>query len=170
MSTFDERELVAVIRQTWDAIDRGAGLDAEYTPWRRVRFIGRRSEGEALVHGRDSRPSPEWLRAALRELGADRLPRTCLPVVYREGDQWRAVHPSRIDWTGYRHAGGDPERRARRGSAGSPTPEGERGTVQVNARVPRAVREAYEREAERRGVSLGTLVRERLTGADWVDD
>lgn len=47
-------------------------------------------------------------------------------------------------------------------------PDAERGTVQLNTRVPRAVRALYEAEAARRGLSLGSLVRERLEGAEWV--
>lgn len=47
--------------------------------------------------------------------------------------------------------------------------EAERGTVQVNVRVPRAVRARYEAEAERRGLTLGALVRERLEGAPWAE-
>lgn len=46
--------------------------------------------------------------------------------------------------------------------------ESERGTVQVNVRVPRAVRLRYEAEAARRGLTLGALVRERLEGAPWA--
>lgn len=60
-------------------------------------------------------------------------------------------------------------RKRRPKSRSGPTiPESERGTVQVNARVPRSVRAAYEREAEARGVTLGALVRERLESAEWV--
>ncbi len=52
--------------------------------------------------------------------------------------------------------------------SGSTIPESERRTVQVNARVPRAVRARYEAEAERRGLTLGALVRERLEDAPWA--
>lgn len=52
--------------------------------------------------------------------------------------------------------------------SGRNLPESERGTVQVNVRVPRAVRLRYEAEAARRGLTLGALVRERLEGAPWA--
>lgn len=48
--------------------------------------------------------------------------------------------------------------------------EGERGTLVIQARVPRAVRARYEAEAERRGLTLGALVREQLEGAPWAQD
>ncbi len=46
--------------------------------------------------------------------------------------------------------------------------EDERGTLVIQARVPRAVRARYEAEAARRGLTLGALVRERLEGAPWA--
>lgn len=48
--------------------------------------------------------------------------------------------------------------------------EDERGTLRVQTRLPRPVREAYEREAERRGVTLGALVRTTLEGAPWAQE
>ena len=49
-------------------------------------------------------------------------------------------------------------------------PEAQRATPQLNTRVARASREAYEREAQRRGISLGALVRERLESAPWCKE
>ena len=54
--------------------------------------------------------------------------------------------------------------------SGPNLPDSERGTVQLNARVLRAAREAYEREAERQGVSLGALVRSWLERAPWAQE
>lgn len=154
-------DLATIVRLAWRAIDNGARADAEVVRWRDLRFVG--TYDGRTVEGRASNPPIEWTRAVLRELRAGTLDRQCLPVLYR-GDSWQGVNPARIDWTGYRHAGGDPTTHARTGSVVS---ESERGTVQVNARVPRSVRAAYEREAEARGITLGALVRERLESAEW---
>lgn len=56
----------------------------------------------------------------------------------------------------------------RKSRSGPSVPEEVRSTVQVNARVPRAVRASYEREAQRRGITLGSLVREWLESAEWA--
>lgn len=53
--------------------------------------------------------------------------------------------------------------------SGRNLPEASRGTLVIQARVPRRVRARYEAEAERRGLSLGALVRERLEGAPWAE-
>lgn len=158
----DREHLALAVRMAWTALDDGARADAPRVAWRDVRFIGE-YDGRT-VDGPTSNPPIEWQRAALRALRADDLPRSCLPVIYR-GETWSGIHPSRIDWTGYRHAGGDPTRRAR---SGTETTEADRGTAQLNARVARSVRAAYEREAERRGVTLGALVRERIESAEWL--
>ncbi len=155
-------DLATVVRIAWRAFDDGARSDAEVVRWRDLRFVG--TYGGRTVEGRKSNPPSEWTRAVLRELRAGTLDRQCLPVIYR-GDSWQGVNPARIDWTGYRHAGGDPRTPARTGST---VAESDRSTVQVNARVPRSVRAAYEREAEARGVSLGALVREQLESAEWA--
>ncbi len=47
--------------------------------------------------------------------------------------------------------------------------DAQRGTPQLNCRVTRSAREAYEREAQARGLSLAALVRERLESAPWCD-
>jgi len=52
--------------------------------------------------------------------------------------------------------------------SGPTIPESERRTPRVQTRVSQAVYDAYEREAEARGVSLGALVRERLESAEWA--
>ena len=54
--------------------------------------------------------------------------------------------------------------------SGPNLPEAQRATPQLNTRVARASREAYEREAQRRGISLGALVRERLESAPWCEE
>ena len=59
-------------------------------------------------------------------------------------------------------------KRKSKSRSGPDVPEEARSTVQVNARVPRAVRASYEREAQRRGITLGSLVRERLESAEWA--
>lgn len=158
----DREHLELAVRMAWAALDAGAKTESRRVAWRDVRFVGE-FDGR-VVDGPSSNPPIEWQRAALRALLNGDLPRSCLPVIYR-GESWSGVHPSRIDWTGYRHAGGDPTRRAR---SGTETTEADRGTAQLNARVARSVREAYEREAERRGVTLGALVRERIESAEWL--
>lgn len=158
----DREHLALAVRMAWAALDDVARADAPRVEWRDVRFVGE-YDGR-VVDGPTAAAPIEWQRAALRALRAGDLPRSCLPVIYR-GETWAGVHPSRIDWTGYRHAGGDPRTPARTGSA---VAESDRSTVQVNARVPRSVRAAYEREAAARGVSLGALVREQLESAEWA--
>ncbi len=59
---------------------------------------------------------------------------------------------------------------AAKSRSGPNLPDAERGTPQLNTRVARASREAYEREAQRRGISLGALVRERLESAPWCEE
>ncbi len=53
--------------------------------------------------------------------------------------------------------------------SGPNIPDSQRGTPQLNCRVTRSAREAYEREAQTRGLSLAALVRERLESAPWCD-
>lgn len=103
---------------------------------------------------------------------ADDLPDTvapCVPVSVKGGSTvWhRATYviPAQIDWSGFRHAGGYAERRARSGSSGSTTPESGRSRKQFLLRVTDEERETIEstrREGESSSAAVVRLAREEI--------
>lgn len=165
MSDTNASELVS---DYWATLDRtkgdpDAGSTLASISWRHVRFVGDfagKHVAKPLAHN-----DPSWVRELLGLLAAGELPRTVAAVVQgpvRIG--W--VIPGQIDWTGFRHAGGDPERRARSGRSGPTTPEGERDRAQVKLSLSDADASALRGLAQRRGVGLSELVAELVRGAD----
>lgn len=163
MSDDDVAELVA---DYWATIDRtksdpDAGSTLAAISWRHVRFVGDfagKHVASPLAHG-----DPAWVRELLALLSAGELPRTVAAVTQgpvRLG--W--VIPGQIDWTGYRHAGGDPERKPRSGPSGATTPEGERGTEQVKLRLSEGSARRLRELARARGQTVSALV-ESLVGS-----
>lgn len=127
------------IYREWLARADGEHLRARETvSWRNVRFVG--------VFDRDTVHDPigareSWTRRLHALLERGEIPET-IAVVTPVGGY---VHPRQIDWTGYRHAGGDATRRARSG----PTPtEAERrergGSVGVPLRIPQELLAAID--------------------------
>ena len=155
--------LALAVRMAWAALDDGARADEpRSTSWRDVRFIGE-YDGR-IVDGPTAAAPIEWQRAALRALRAGELPRSCLPVRYR-GETWTGVHPSRIDWTGYRHAGGDPARRSRSGPSGPTKSEDKRTGEQVKLRLSADDANELRELASARGVTVSALVADLVRAA-----
>src|SRR5574343_1313823 len=96
------------------ALERAERDDASRASisWRAVRFVGSydgRTVIDPLAHG-----DPAWVRRLHALLRDEALPETvapCVPVPSPRGqsawDRVQYVLPWQIDWTGYRHAGGD---------------------------------------------------------------
>jgi hypothetical protein len=139
--------------------------------WKYVRFVGEfkgRTVDSPIAHG-----DPSWVKRLLALLANERLPDTvapCTPIPEPDGDRvanrMQYVVPSQIDWTGYRHAGGDPTRRARSGPSGPTKPESERDRAQVKLSLSDSDAAALRGLAQRRGVGVSELVAELVRGAD----
>jgi hypothetical protein len=123
---------------------RGYGANgstmASYS-WRAIRFVGTydgRTVDDPIAHN-----DPAWVRRLHALLIDGELPKTvvpCVPQPARGSTVWsRAIYvlPSQIDWTGYKHAGGQPARPVRSGSRQPESRTIELGSpVVVSARYP----------------------------------
>lgn len=164
----DLSDFVAGYRNVLERAERDSSVRASIS-WRAVRFVGDfagRVVDSPLAHG-----DPAWVRRLHELLRVGELPETvapCVTVPSPDGPSiWnRAAYvvPGQIDWTGYRHAGGDPSRRPRSGPSGASTPESERGTEQVKLRLSEDGARRLRELARTRGLTVSALV-ESLVGA-----
>lgn len=161
-------DLERVVWAYWDLIDRreeGDETSDASLSWRAVRFVGTydgHTVTDPLDHG-----NPTWVKRLQRMLREGTLPRTvcpCRPMPTVNGrykspwDNSRWVFPEQIDWDGYKHAGGDPERRARSGRSGPTIEERLRKREQVKLSLSEDRATALREAAQRRGLSVSEYV------------
>lgn len=165
-------ETEQVVLAYWDLVDRREDGDETRDctiSWRAVRFVGTydgRTVTNPIEHG-----DPAWVRELQRLMHDDRLPRTVSPCRPAPSESsvskgpWHNstwIFPEQVDWSGYRHAGGDPERRARSGRSGPTIEERLRKREQVKLSLSEDRATALRAAAERRGLSVSEYVATRV--------
>lgn len=162
-------EFVAGYQSIAERASRDGGIQRASISWRAVRFVGEfdgRTVTDPLAHG-----DPSWVRRLHTLLHDGALPASvapCTTIVARGKSLYERaqyVVPTQIDWTGYRHAGGDAARRSRSGPSGPTTPESERDRVQVKLSLGEDDARDLRELAQRRGVTVSALVAELVRDA-----